>query len=105
MPIDGSDRERQPLVESIPAPPAEDGPARLEQSDLAAALSRAMDALRPEYRQLVVLRYQEELSYEEIVEVTGLPLGTVKSFLHRARAEMAAALRTAGWGQDPAESG
>jgi RNA polymerase sigma-70 factor (ECF subfamily) len=53
--------------------------------------------LRPEYRQVVILRYHEELSYEEITEVTGLPLGTVKSYLHRARAEMAALLTAAGW--------
>jgi RNA polymerase sigma-70 factor, ECF subfamily len=45
---------------------------------------------------MVVLRYQEELSYEEISEITGLPLGTVKSHLHRARSEMAAFLRGQG---------
>ena len=49
-------------------------------------------------RRPVVLRYQEELSYEEIAEITDLPLGTVKSFLHRARAEMAVLMRASGWG-------
>lgn len=41
--------------------------------------------LDEEHRMLIVLRDVEELSYEEIVEITGLPEGTVKSRLHRAR--------------------
>jgi RNA polymerase sigma-70 factor (ECF subfamily) len=60
-----------------------------EQSQLSRAIDAALTSLRPEYRQLIVLRYQEDLSYEEIAEITSLPLGTVKSYLHRARAEMA----------------
>lgn len=103
--LDSTEGERPPLVDSIPDARTEDGPARLERGDLAEALARAMDRLRPEYRQLVVLRYQEELSYEEIVEVTGLPLGTVKSFLHRARKEMAQALEAGGWREGDGGSG
>lgn len=68
----------------------------VERRELAATLSAALDRLRPEYRQMVVLRYQEDLGYEEIAEITGLPLGTVKSHLHRARAEMARFLRQHG---------
>lgn len=71
----------------------------LERQDLARALDDAIDRLRPEYREVVVLRYQEELSYEEVAELLGLPLGTVKSYLHRARAELAASMREAGWGR------
>ena len=37
------------------------------------------------YRELIVLRHSQDLTYEEIVEVTGLPLGTVKNRLFRAR--------------------
>lgn len=88
------------LSASIAAPAAEDGPRRLERQDLAAVLAVAIGRLRLEYRQLVVLRYQEELSYEEIAEVTGLPIGTVKSLLHRARAEMAKTLGGMGWGPE-----
>ncbi len=40
------------------------------------------------YRELVVLRHSQDLTYEEIVEVTGLPLGTVKNRLFRAREMM-----------------
>lgn len=60
-----------------------------EQADMRRMLDWALAQLRPEYRRLVILRYLEDFSYEEIVEVVGLPLGTVKSHLHRARAEMA----------------
>src|SRR6185295_8349712 len=41
--------------------------------------------LPPNYRELVILRHSQDLTYEEIVEVTGLPLGTVKNRLFRAR--------------------
>lgn len=68
---------------------------------LAEALEAALDRLRPEYREVIVLRAQEGLAYDEIAEVTGLPLGTVKTYIHRARKEMAAMLTTAGW--DPAD--
>jgi RNA polymerase sigma-70 factor (ECF subfamily) len=40
------------------------------------------------YRELVVLRHSHDMSYDEIVEVTGLPLGTVKNRLFRARETM-----------------
>jgi hypothetical protein len=46
----------------------------------------------------VVLRYVEGLAYQEICEVLGLPVGTVKTNLHRARKELAEAMRAAGWG-------
>lgn len=44
-----------------------------------------------------MLRYHEELGCEEIAGITGLPVGTVKSHLHRARAEMAEFLAARGW--------
>lgn len=44
-----------------------------------------VDKLKPRYRRLVELRYYQELSYEEISEELGLPLGTVKAQLFRAR--------------------
>ena len=49
------------------------------------ALQNGLDRLPPTYRTLVVLFHQEELSYEEIVRITGLPMGTVKNYLFRAR--------------------
>jgi len=44
--------------------------------------------LPPAYRELIVLRHSQDLSYDEIAEVTGLPLGTVKNRLFRAREAM-----------------
>ena len=44
-----------------------------------------VDQLKPRYKELIVLRYFRELSYEEIAETTELPLGTVKAQLFRAR--------------------
>ena len=40
------------------------------------------------YRELIVLRHSHELSYDEMAEVTGLPLGTVKNRIFRAREMM-----------------
>ena len=73
--------------------------------EMAAVLDRAIDTLRPEYRAVVVLRHHEDLDYEEIAEVMGLPLGTVKTYLHRARKELAARLHEAGLGPETRSSG
>jgi RNA polymerase sigma-70 factor (ECF subfamily) len=50
----------------------------------------AINQLEPEFRRLVILRDVEDLSYEEIAAVTGLPRGTVKSRIHRGRAQLRA---------------
>jgi RNA polymerase sigma-70 factor (ECF subfamily) len=71
---------------------------------VAAALDRAIDTLRPEYRAVVVLRHHEDLDYDEIAEVMDLPLGTVKTYLHRARKELAALLSEAGLGPETRSS-
>jgi len=74
-------------------------PARLaERAALARALEMAVGRLRPEYRELVALKYDADLDYQEIAEMTGLPVGTIKSYLHRARKELAAHLNALGWG-------
>ena len=62
--------------------------ADIERRQEMAQLDRAIAALPPEYRELIILRHSQDLSYEEIVEVTGLPLGTVKNRLFRAREMM-----------------
>lgn len=60
----------------------------LEVAELGDLLEQAISALDEEQRLLVILRDMEELSYEDICEITGLPEGTVKSRLHRARMEL-----------------
>ncbi|MDX1623853.1 MAG: sigma-70 family RNA polymerase sigma factor [Gemmatimonadota bacterium] len=74
------------------------------RGDLGQHLSVAIERLRPEYREVIVLRHQEGLAYDEIAEVAGLPLGTVKTYIHRARKELAALMTEAGWGPE-AEAG
>jgi RNA polymerase sigma-70 factor (ECF subfamily) len=70
----------------------------LEQDRTAEALERALARIRPEYRSVLVLRYQEGLDYDEIAGVIDRPLGTVKTFLHRARRALAQALAETGRG-------
>jgi RNA polymerase sigma-70 factor (ECF subfamily) len=54
-----------------------------------AIVQEQINTLSEEHRELVVLRDIEHLSYDEIQSITGLPEGTVKSRLHRARMELA----------------
>jgi len=78
-------RKHRPTV-SLDLVPMAVGPDR----DLAAvwaerdALARALDALTPEHREVVVLRFYADLPLEEIARALGTPLGTVKSRLHHA---------------------
>lgn len=60
----------------------------MEARELGGAIERAIAKLRPEYRSCILLRHVEDRSYEEIAETLGLPLGTVKTYIHRARAEL-----------------
>jgi RNA polymerase sigma-70 factor (ECF subfamily) len=59
-----------------------------EQRERRGEIETVVRALPGNYRELVILRHSQDLSYEEIVEVTGLPLGTVKNRLFRAREMM-----------------
>lgn len=70
----------------------------VEGSEMERAVQKALAELDPEHRELIVLRDLEGLAYEEIVQITGLPDGTVKSRLHRARAALREAIeRGVGW--------
>ena len=60
---------------------------------LAEEVERALGAMRVEYRQAFVLFHEHELSYGEIAEAMDCPLGTVKTWVHRARRELADQLR------------
>jgi len=51
-------------------------------------VQRAIAELEPSFRECLILRDVEDLSYEDIGEITGLPEGTVKSRIHRARAQL-----------------
>jgi RNA polymerase sigma-70 factor (ECF subfamily) len=56
------------------------------------SLHQALDQLPPEFREVIVLRELQGLSYKEIGEVTGVPVGTVMSRLSRARSRLQRAL-------------
>lgn len=64
----------------------------LESKELGGAIERAIARLRPEYRSCIMLRHVEGRSYEEIAATLDLPLGTVKTYIHRARHELRRAL-------------
>jgi RNA polymerase sigma-70 factor (ECF subfamily) len=64
----------------------------LEAKELGSAIERAIARLRPEYRSCIMLRHVEGRSYEEIAATLDLPLGTVKTYIHRARHELREAL-------------
>ena len=64
----------------------------LEARELGTAIERAIARLRPEYRNCIMLRHVEGRSYEEIAATLDLPLGTVKTYIHRARHELRRAL-------------
>jgi RNA polymerase sigma-70 factor (ECF subfamily) len=59
-----------------------------EQQERRAEIEDVVRQLSPAYRELIILRHGHDLSYDEIAEVTGLPLGTVKNRIFRAREAM-----------------
>jgi RNA polymerase sigma-70 factor (ECF subfamily) len=60
----------------------------VEAKELGGEIEQAIARLRPEYRQCILLRHVEGRAYEEIAEILDLPLGTVKTYIHRARNEL-----------------
>jgi RNA polymerase sigma-70 factor (ECF subfamily) len=56
--------------------------------ELGGEIEAAINRLRPEYRSCILLRHVEGRAYEEIADILGLPLGTVKTYIHRARNEL-----------------
>lgn len=77
----------------VPAEQWDTPEAGYEAEERRAFLHQHIEQLPESYRLLVVLRFQQELSYEEIANVVSLPLGTVKTGLFRARARLREALR------------
>jgi RNA polymerase sigma-70 factor (ECF subfamily) len=75
--------------------PAFDNPARgFESRELRTYLHSAIEDLDESYRLLISLRYQNELSYDEIASTLNLPLGTVKTGLFRAKEQLRRALES-----------
>ncbi len=82
------DHLRRRRVRTLPLDPPETRPnphEDLTRRRLREALSAAIDRLPDDYRELISLRHYGEMPYEEIAELKGMPLGTVKNKLFRAR--------------------
>lgn len=65
----------------------------LETSEQQEMVRQALTQLADEYRTVLVLKEMEGLKYEQIAEIVGCPIGTVRSRIHRARAELREKLR------------
>src|SRR5947208_3743494 len=83
--VTGPDSERREIsIESRRLTPEQESERKERRSEIEAVVQLLPTA----YRELIVLRHSQDLSYDEIAEVTGLPLGTVKNRLFRAREAM-----------------
>jgi RNA polymerase sigma-70 factor (ECF subfamily) len=80
-----SGEEREIEVADTGAPPDE----AAQRGEEERRVQELIDSLPAHYRIVVMLRHQRDLSYDEIAEALGLPLGTVKARIHRARALLA----------------
>ena len=80
--VDGERREIS--IESRRLTPEQES----ERKERCSEIEAVVHTLPAAYRELIVLRHSHDLSYDEIAEVTGLPLGTVKNRLFRAREAM-----------------
>jgi RNA polymerase sigma-70 factor, ECF subfamily len=99
--LDALRRQKPKLVELEAVrdgePIAAAAPDAVEQAALGAALNRALLALRPAYRAAIALRYDQELSFDEIAHILGVPEVTARTYVHRARKELARSLAAIGW--------
>jgi len=85
----------QTPVEELPdsAEPEDSGPeASALRREAVTEVVAAMSELPPAYRAALTLRHMQQLSYQEVADTLGIPLGTVKTHLHRARAALKARL-------------
>lgn len=89
------------LLDTLAAAQEFDPLTQVEWRDTKRIIKAALERLPPILRLVVILRHQEEMSYQEIVTNTGLPLGTVKTYLFRARKILREAISEAyGWEAD-----
>ncbi len=82
-------RSRLLAVADLAGEPPDPRPGLADPDDVSGEVERAMGRLRPEYRMVFVLFHEQGLPYEEIAQVMRRPTGTVKTWLHRARTELA----------------
>ena len=101
--LDGSahgedDRERPGDRRAELATPESIAPDRIaERAEMLSGLDAALAKLKPGYREVLLLRFREGLSYQEIADITGQPINTIKVHLHRARHLLAERLEELGF--------
>ena len=83
-----STKKRRPHLASLVEPHPDRAPEEEPARCLAEEVRLALGELRHEYRQAFVLFHEHQMSYAEIGETLGRPLGTIKTWVHRARKEM-----------------
>lgn len=98
VPLEATSASGEETWEVLPADESQGPERRAERAQWVAALNAALARLAPTYREILLLRFQHGLAYHEIVDVTGVAMGTVKIQLHRARKRLAAELEAAGYG-------
>ena len=76
--------------------PTEDVVERIHQEEMAVHLRRALEKLKPEFKEIIAMKHFEEMSYEEIAQALRIPIGTVMSRLHRGRERMRELMTSAG---------
>jgi RNA polymerase sigma-70 factor (ECF subfamily) len=89
-------RKRKPAPELLPDQVADRSPDEQSAQHLAEEVSLALAQLREEYREAFVLFHEHQLSYDQIAEVMEVPLGTIKTWVHRARRGLIDHLRSRG---------
>lgn len=91
-----SARKRRPTAEAVLDIIPDKEPDHRPAQQLAEEVQLALATLRDEYRQAFVLFHEQELSYADIAAAMEVPLGTIKTWVHRARRELIEYLRKRG---------
>jgi RNA polymerase sigma-70 factor, ECF subfamily len=100
-------KRREPMLEpardeDAPEPPGPSSPDHADSAVTAVDVQRALVRVPQEFRAVLILHDVQDLAYEDIAEALGIPVGTVKSRLHRGRIALASQLGEPGAGE-PAE--
>lgn len=99
--LEASSTDGESSWEVLEAPETESPDRRMESAEMGRELESALAGLRPNYREILLLRFGGELAYHEIADTLGITMASVKVQLHRARKALAAEL--ARRGLDPTE--
>jgi RNA polymerase sigma-70 factor (ECF subfamily) len=81
-------QEQAEATSFTPVDTAEDPEYYTESQEIGSEIEEAIGELRPEYREAILLWHVEGRPYDEIAQIMDLPLGTVKTYIHRGRNEL-----------------